>query len=151
MTLIIPPELMRQLRAHAESSYPEEGAGLLLGAVNDDTRLVGSILELNNARESERRRSRYLITARDMLRAEDEAAQRGLDVLGVFHSHPDHPAQPSEVRPPVGHALVFLPHHQRQRRESRRESFMALDGRPGGIQRRTDRNPGTASSGIINL
>ena len=96
MTLIIPPELMQKLHTQAESSYPEEGAGLLLGIVNDDTRLVQSILELNNARESDARFNRYLITPRDMLRAEEEAAQRGMDVLGVFHSHPDHPSQPSE-------------------------------------------------------
>ena len=96
MTLIIPLELMHKLHTQAESSYPEEGAGLLLGIVNDDTRSVRSIMELNNARESDARFNRYLITPRDMLRAEEEAAQRGMDVLGVFHSHPDHPSQPSE-------------------------------------------------------
>ena len=95
MTLVITPELMRKLRVHAETSYPDEGAGLLLGTVDDDTLIVESILELHNAREPGARHNRYLITAQDMLRAEDEAAQLGMDVLGVFHSHPDHPAQPS--------------------------------------------------------
>ena len=96
MTLVILPELIRKLRAHAETSYPEEGAGLLLGTADGDTRVVESILELNNAREPGARHNRYLITPQDMLRAEDEAAQRGMDVLGVFHSHPDHPARPSD-------------------------------------------------------
>lgn len=96
MTLIIPSELMFKLRAHAETSYPDEGAGLLLGRALDDIRIVESISEINNAREPGARHNRYLITPQDMLRAEDEAALRGMDVLGVFHSHPDHPARPSE-------------------------------------------------------
>lgn len=96
MTLIIPPELMRQLRTHAESSYPEEGAGLLMGLVDGESRVVNAVYELSNARESGARHNRYLITPHDMLRAEDEAAQRGMEVLGVFHSHPDHPNRPSD-------------------------------------------------------
>lgn len=96
LTLQITSLLLKQVHALGESAYPDEGAGLLLGRTDDNTRQVIAILEMSNARKKSARRSRYLITPRDMLRAEREASRRGLDVLGVFHSHPDHPNRPSE-------------------------------------------------------
>ncbi len=97
MTLQCPPDLLKQIQAHGESAYPEEGAGFLLGKSdrNGRRRLV-AVLPLINARESSARRNRYLIGPADYLRAEAEADRLGLDVIGVFHSHPDHPDQPSE-------------------------------------------------------
>lgn len=87
---------LKAIHASGEQSYPEEGAGLLLGRLEGEARRVVDILELENSREDEARRNRYLLTAEDYMRGEDEAANRGLDVLGVFHSHPDHPNRPSE-------------------------------------------------------
>jgi proteasome lid subunit RPN8/RPN11 len=58
--------------------------------------VVTEILKLPNAREDSARHNRYLLTPQDVLRSEQEAANRGLDVIGVFHSHPDHPNEPSE-------------------------------------------------------
>lgn len=81
---------------HGELTYPEEGAGLMLGRDADGKRQVQDILPLGNSREDEARHNRYLITARDMLAGEQEAARLGLDVVGIYHSHPDHPNQPSE-------------------------------------------------------
>jgi proteasome lid subunit RPN8/RPN11 len=49
-----------------------------------------------NAREDGSRHNRYLLTAEEYMRGEDEADRRGLEVVGVFHSHPDHPNRPSE-------------------------------------------------------
>jgi len=88
---------MQSIHAHGEAAYPNEGAGLLLGHVVDDSKTVVDILPLDNEWEAGEQYHRYLITAQDMLRGEDEAARRGLDVLGIFHSHPDHPAQPSTM------------------------------------------------------
>ena len=96
MKLFIPEEVIALIREHGEQSYPEEGAGFLLGRVNGDAREVTALLPLLNAREDEARHNRYLITPQDMLRGEQEAASQGVDVIGVFHSHPDHPARPSE-------------------------------------------------------
>lgn len=101
MTLELTPDLLNQIHAHGEAAYPEEGAGFLLGhyfpgGEGSDRRQVTAILGLANAREDAARHNRYLITAQDFLRGEDEAARLGLDVLGVFHSHPDHPDRPSE-------------------------------------------------------
>ncbi len=96
MTLIITPPTLNAIYAHLEAAYPEEGAGFLLGRVEDDRRIVTEILTLPNAREDEARHNRYLLTGKDVLHAEDTAEQRGLTLLGVFHSHPDCPNRPSE-------------------------------------------------------
>lgn len=96
MALYIPSEILRQIHANGESAYPEEGAGLMLGQAQDEDRSVVRILPIPNAREDSARHNRYLITAQDMLHGEQEAARLDLDVVGIFHSHPDHPNRPSE-------------------------------------------------------
>lgn len=96
MKIAIPEKIMEQIQAHGEQAYPEEGAGLMLGAAGEDGRRVESLLFLDNAREDGARHNRYLITAEDMLRGEAEAENQGLSIIGIFHSHPDHPNQPSE-------------------------------------------------------
>jgi proteasome lid subunit RPN8/RPN11 len=96
MRLHIPAEALDQIHAHGAAAYPEEGAGFLLGEVDGEMRRVVSVLSLDNAREDAARHNRYLITPQDMLRGERQAAELGLDVIGVFHSHPDHPNAPSE-------------------------------------------------------
>jgi proteasome lid subunit RPN8/RPN11 len=92
----IPTPLLRAIQAHGEEAYPEEGAGLLLGQMNGEHSQAKAIFPLTNAREPAARHNRYLITPQDMLRGEQEALRLGLEVIGVFHSHPDHPNQPSQ-------------------------------------------------------
>ena len=94
--LTIPTAVLEAIRSHGEAAYPEEGAGLLLGRDENGGREVLAILPLTNSREDEARHNRYLITPQDMLAGENEAMRLGMDVVGVFHSHPDHPNQPSE-------------------------------------------------------
>jgi proteasome lid subunit RPN8/RPN11 len=94
--LEISPQTLAQIWAHGEAAYPEEGAGFLLGKAEGEQRRVVAILALDNAREAGARHNRYLLTPDGYLRGEQEAARLGLDVLGVFHSHPDHPSRPSE-------------------------------------------------------
>ena len=94
--LEISSEILEQIHAQGEGAYPEEGAGFLLGTADGGRRQVTAILELANAREDAARHNRYLFTPQDYLRGELEAADLGLDVLGVYHSHPDHPNLPSE-------------------------------------------------------
>ena len=96
MKLQVPESLLKLIQLHGEVTYPEEGAGFLLGNESNGARQVKSILALDNAREDTARHNRYLLTAQDMLHAEQEAARQRLDIVGVFHSHPDHPDQPSE-------------------------------------------------------
>ncbi|MBN2044910.1 MAG: M67 family metallopeptidase [Anaerolineales bacterium] len=89
-------EILAQIHTLGESAYPEEGAGLMLGWEENDIREVTAVFRLSNAREKTARHNRYLITAQDMIAGEKEADRLGLDVVGVFHSHPDHPDLPSE-------------------------------------------------------
>ena len=92
MTLAISKELLDQIHAHGEAAYPEEGAGFLIGG---DSK-VENILPLDNAREAGARHNRFLITPEAYLKAELTADTLGLSLIGVFHSHPDHPNRPSE-------------------------------------------------------
>jgi proteasome lid subunit RPN8/RPN11 len=96
MALIIAPATLDQIRTHGEAAYPEEGAGLLLGVISGGHRLVTKMIPADNAREAEARHNRYLLTPEDYQRGEAEASRLGVEVLGAFHSHPDHPNQPSE-------------------------------------------------------
>ena len=96
MNLIIPKDILNAIHQHGEQAYPEEGAGLMLGKTDDEGKRVQTVLPLENTREDAARHNRYLLNPQDYLRGELEAARMGMDVLGVFHSHPDHPNQPSE-------------------------------------------------------
>ena len=90
--ILISKQLIEEINGHVERTYPEEGAGFLLGNEGE----VTAIFALPNAREDEARRNRFLITPEDYLKAEMKAAGMGVDLVGVFHSHPDCPNVPSE-------------------------------------------------------
>jgi proteasome lid subunit RPN8/RPN11 len=92
MMLAVSNDLVEQINRHVEEAYPEEGAGFLIGAKGE----VKQILPLPNAREDEARHNRFLITPEDYLKAELTADKLGLNLIGVFHSHPDCPNVPSE-------------------------------------------------------
>ena len=93
--LEIDPKVLAEIHSHGEAAYPEEGAGFLLGT-DGEVRRALNILPLTNSREAGARHNRYLITPKDYLEGEAEAERLNLTLLGVFHSHPDHPNQPSE-------------------------------------------------------
>jgi len=96
MTLFLPADLAEAIRRHLERAYPEEAAGLLLGTADGaDKRRVVRALPVDNRWEGSDRVRRYTIDPRDLMRAEDEANRDGLTVIGIFHSHPDHPPRPS--------------------------------------------------------
>ena len=83
------------IREHGARAYPEECCGALLGVVEDGTVRVTRIERIENARLEERRR-RYAIEPLEYARLEKQADSEGLAILGFYHSHPDHPAVPSE-------------------------------------------------------
>jgi len=94
MSIVIPPNLLAKIHAHGEQAFPDEGAGFLFGK-DGDRRQVSAIYELTNAREDAARHNRYLISPQDYLKGELEAERLGLDVIGVFHSHPNSPNRAS--------------------------------------------------------
>jgi proteasome lid subunit RPN8/RPN11 len=96
----------RALATHAEETYPDECVGLLLGRLDGtnktaemafavENRWAGQVT-LSEADDPTSRRDRFYLDPRDYLRADREAAKMGLEIVGCYHSHPDHPAQPSE-------------------------------------------------------
>lgn len=83
------------IREHGREAYPEECCGALLGVETNGTARVARVERIENARREERRR-RYRIEPLEYARVERLADAEGLSVLGFYHSHPDHPAVPSE-------------------------------------------------------
>ncbi|MGB7875007.1 MAG: M67 family metallopeptidase [Anaerolineales bacterium] len=96
MTLTLSKDILMQIYSHGEEAYPEEGAGFLLGSDDGQQRLVTQLFTIENAREDAARHNRYLVAPDDYLQAEITADRLGLSLIGVFHSHPDHPNRPSE-------------------------------------------------------
>ena len=88
MTLELPRVVWDELRARLEAAYPDEGCGLLAGVPGPDGAVVSKLVPLvNEERETPRRR--YVIAPAAWRRAEDECRGVGLELLGVYHSHPD--------------------------------------------------------------
>jgi proteasome lid subunit RPN8/RPN11 len=80
---------------HAKEAYPEECAGALVGMNVEGMKIVVDVWRAENTHEEGRSR-RFLIEPLKIKEFEERAAERDMDVLGFYHSHPDHPAEPSE-------------------------------------------------------
>lgn len=80
---------------HAREGYPEEVAGALVGMNIDGMKIVVDVWRAENTHEDERSR-RFLIEPLKIKEFEERAEERDMDVLGFYHTHPDHPAEPSE-------------------------------------------------------
>ena len=93
--MITTPNVLDTIRQHGADAYPEEGCGFLLGTVTDDGDNRVTALHRVTNRRTENRERRYELTADDYRAADGAAQEQGLDVVGVYHSHPDHPARPS--------------------------------------------------------
>ena len=74
--------------AHAQSTYPNECCGAMLGPIDGDVKTVRLALPLENAYPGAQR-ERYELRPEDLLYAEKEARKNGMDLIGIFHSHPD--------------------------------------------------------------
>jgi len=89
--LTITAAVDRAIRAHGEETYPHECCGALVGR---DGRVTGVVALPNTTEEGPRRR--FLVRPSDYREAERRAAEIGAELLGFYHSHPDHPARPSQ-------------------------------------------------------
>ncbi len=85
-----------ELRRHGEETYPHECCGVLLGRMEDGARLISAVVRCGNTRD-DRPQDRYHIDPRDLVRIQRQGRERGLDVVGFYHSHPDHPARWSQT------------------------------------------------------
>jgi proteasome lid subunit RPN8/RPN11 len=99
-TLWISNHLAEEIRHHGAETYPHECCGALLGRDSESRgaapgREVLALHALVNRRDDSPR-NRFSVTADDVRDAEKVAGKQGLDVIGWYHSHPDHPARPSE-------------------------------------------------------
>jgi proteasome lid subunit RPN8/RPN11 len=84
------------LRRHGEETYPHECCGVLLGSMDGDTRVVTSVVRCGNTR-ADSPHNRYHIDPRELVRIQREGRERGEDIVGFYHSHPDHPARWSQT------------------------------------------------------
>jgi proteasome lid subunit RPN8/RPN11 len=95
MVLKLGPAPAAAIRRHGEETYPHECCGFLLGRSGAGGREVARLLRADNER-GDSPRNRYFISPEAYLAAELEAEKEGREILGVYHSHPDHEARPSE-------------------------------------------------------
>ena len=85
------------LRQHGEETYPHECCGVLLGQIDDsDAKTVTSIARAGNTRVDSPQ-NRYHIDPKELIRIQREGRNRGEDIIGFYHSHPDHPARWSQT------------------------------------------------------
>src|SRR5512136_719415 len=97
MALMIEQAQLEQLTRHVERTYPYEGGGLLIGRADEPGRkIVTEIKPFENQRAVADQHNRILITDQMYRAGEEYADNQGLLLIGFFHSHPDHPARPSE-------------------------------------------------------
>ena len=80
-----------QLRKHGEETYPEECCGVLLGKALDGINEVETVVRAGNTR-TDSAHNRYHIAPQELISIQRQARQSNLDIVGFYHSHPDHPA-----------------------------------------------------------
>jgi proteasome lid subunit RPN8/RPN11 len=95
-TLTIPGEVYEAIRRHGERTYPHECCGVLLGRSDESGNTVTAAVEAGNTR-TDSAHNRYNIAPQELMRIQRQGRERGLDIVGFYHSHPDHPAQWSKT------------------------------------------------------
>ena len=159
MPLKIALHHLQTIRRHAEQTYPQECCGLLAGVREAEGWLVADVFPAENAWNEDAVREvfqdtlqdpiaekerRYAIAPETMLRVQRETRDRQLAIAGIYHSHPDHPAVPSEcdreyawseyvyviVSVPQGHSREVLAWRLDEERQFQPEEIITLDEKP---------------------
>jgi len=102
--IYISNDLKSTIGKEGEKFYPNECCGIIYGKYDDSKKAV-SVEAIENSFDDAEKHHRFLITPEDMMKAELKARSLKLDILGFYHSHPDHPAKPSDYD--REHALPF--------------------------------------------
>ncbi len=117
MPIELNQEHRKRIEQHGAEAYPNECCGFLLGREENGSRVIVEVAPIQNAwqslennpyevRPEDSTRNRSLVDPKDYMRIDRDARQKGLDIISFYHSHPDHPARPSEFD--RQHALPFL-------------------------------------------
>jgi proteasome lid subunit RPN8/RPN11 len=91
-TLSLEESVFRAIRAHGEETYPHECCGALLGKPGEQGWVVADSVRAGNTR-TDSAHNRYHIAPIELVRIQRTAREKGLEIAGFYHSHPDHPAQ----------------------------------------------------------
>ena len=98
--IVLKPDHARQIEEEGAQTYPNECCGIMIGRDMSDGTCVRRIVErlepMQNVFDAEQQRRRFAVDPLALIRADKAAAAEGMVVLGFYHSHPDHPARPSE-------------------------------------------------------
>ena len=84
-------EILEEMHRHALADFPNECVGFFFGKIKEDHKTVSEYVPLENSKEGDQRR-RFEVAPLDYMKAEKHALEEGLDLLGIYHSHPNHPA-----------------------------------------------------------
>lgn len=91
--LSIDNDKLREIEHQAKKSYPLECCGLLIGTNTSEKKVI-EVRPVQN-KNTERTHDRYEIEGKEFTKIDKESAKKGLQIIGIYHSHPDHPAIPS--------------------------------------------------------
>jgi proteasome lid subunit RPN8/RPN11 len=89
-------DIYQELRLHGEETYPHECCGVLLGRSSEGVNKVEQAVRAGNTR-TDSAHNRYNIAPQELIRIQRQGRARGWDIVGFYHSHPDHPAQWSQT------------------------------------------------------
>ncbi|HMB95307.1 MAG TPA: M67 family metallopeptidase [Tepidisphaeraceae bacterium] len=95
-TLLLPTSFAQQIEKEGSTVYPNECCGIMYGRDNNDGRIVEELEAVPNVFDEHERYHRFSISPKQLMAAEKKAGDSGRLVIGFYHSHPDHPARPSE-------------------------------------------------------
>jgi len=133
--------IYEQIKDHGVESYPYEGCGLLLGHVQNGDNVVTAVRPLPNVWPiDEEKRTRFRIAEKDWRDVELEAMVNDLDVVGVFHSHPDHPpmASPRDLAWAAWPGYSYLITEIRAGRPASSRSWQLQSDRSGFIEEKIE-------------
>ncbi len=94
-SLFFTAESWEVLKSLSEQAYPFEGCGLLLGPIQEKKTVQKIVLLYNTLRDQGRGRFDFMFSPQEFVEKQMQADREGLDVIGIFHTHPDHPPKPS--------------------------------------------------------
>ena len=137
----LPKHLHEKIKAHGEAAYPYEGCGLLLGQMENGRNVITTILPMRNVwPDEEEQRVRFRIDPDDWRDAEFAAMSEGLDIIGVFHSHPDHEpaASPRDLAWASWPGYSYIITEIRDGRAAHSRSWLLSDDRSGFIEERIE-------------